>query len=166
MPHFYPSTPTNLLISFSTLQANHEVCHSDSVKLKLVNLWEEGLYREFLLSRRNPGEPVDLDNVKAHLSSSMRYKLRKKTPCPIELENEMRVKNARLPKPVHDGLNSWLKKHQENPYPNKAEKEALSSKLGITPQQVRRHTFISIFLHSFPVWCKCTRSSVYRVLSV
>ena len=66
----------------------------------------------------------------------MRYKLRKKHPCPIELEQELRVKNARLPKPVHDGLNDWLKKHTENPYPNKVEKEALASKLGITPQQV------------------------------
>ena len=66
----------------------------------------------------------------------MRYKLRKKHPCPVELENELRVKNARLPKRVHDGLNVWLKRHSDNPYPNKAEKEGLSAKLGITPQQV------------------------------
>ena len=66
----------------------------------------------------------------------MRYKLRKKNPCPVELEHELRVKNARLPKNVHDGLNAWLKKHTENPYPNKVEKEGLAKKLGITPQQV------------------------------
>lgn len=86
----------------------------------------------------------------------MRYKLRKKHPCPVELEHEMRVKNARLPKPVHDGLNAWLKRHTDNPYPNKVEKEALSAKLGITPQQVRKLTdrSISIFFGKagFPVF--------------
>lgn len=74
-----------------------------------------------------------------NLSSSMRYKLRKKHPCPIELEHELRVKNARLPKHVHDGLNAWLKGHKENPYPNKREKEILSTQLGITSQQVRKN---------------------------
>ena len=107
--------------------------------MKLLHLWEDSLYREFIDARirrhgLNNGGP--LPDEKTILSSSMRYKLRKKHPCPIELENELRVKNARLPKKVHDGLNIWLKKHQENPYPNKAEKEALSAKLGITPQQV------------------------------
>ena len=81
------------------------------------------------------------------LSSSMRYKLRKKNPCPIELDRELRVKNARLPKEVHDGLNDWLKKHRDNPYPNKADKEDLSSRLGITPQQVSLK--IDIAMHFF-----------------
>ena len=76
------------------------------------------------------------------LSSSMRYKLRKKNPCPVELEHELGVKNARLPKNVHDGLNGWLKRHRENPYPNKVEKEGLAKKLGITPQQVSSKTFV------------------------
>lgn len=128
-------------------QSNHGLCETDAVKLKLLHLWEESLYQEFLDNRSTHGASAnnstnnnnETSNSKTLLSSSMRYKLRKKNPCPIELENELRVKNARLPKPVHDGLNSWLKKHQENPYPNKAEKEALSAKLGITPQQVRPH---------------------------
>ena len=97
-----------------------------------------------MASRAQPGSdplPADADG-KALLSSSMRYKLRKKHPCPVELDQELKVKNARLPKPVHDGLNAWLKKHRDNPYPNKAEKETLSAKLGITPQQV---SFISLF---------------------
>jgi hypothetical protein len=111
------------------------------VKLKLLHLWEESLYQEFIESRSSGAQSNSGGNPeqnKGVLSSSMRYKLRKKHPCPIELEHELRVKNARLPKVVHDGLNSWLKKHQDNPYPNKAEKEVLSSKLGITPQQVNR----------------------------
>ncbi len=87
-------------------------------------------------SRSSGAPPPEGADSKTLLSSSMRYKLRKKHPCPVELEQELRVKNARLPKPVHDGLNSWLKRHRDNPYPNKAEKEALSAKLGITPQQV------------------------------
>ena len=54
----------------------------------------------------------------------------------MELEQELKVKNARLPNNVHFVLNAWLKEHKENPYPNKVEKEALSNQLGITPQQV------------------------------
>ena len=129
------------------LQSNHGLCETDGVKLKLLHLWEESLYQEFIDARsnnnnNNSGAEANLTGTctgadsKSILSSSMRYKLRKKNPCPIELENELRVKNARLPKNVHDGLNHWLKRHQENPYPNKAEKESLSAKLGITPQQV------------------------------
>ena len=103
--------------------------------MQLLRLWEESLYQEFISSRSEAkgGEAA----AAVSLSSSMRYKLRKKHPCPIELEHELRVKNARLPKHVHDGLNAWLKSHKENPYPNKREKEILSTKLGITPQQVR-----------------------------
>lgn len=104
-----------------------------------------------MASRAQPGSdplPADADG-KTLLSSSMRYKLRKKHPCPVELDQELKVKNARLPKPVHDGLNAWLKKHRDNPYPNKAEKETLSAKLGITPQQV---SFISLFFYCATSW--------------
>ena len=118
-------------------------CTTDDTKLKLLHTWEESVYQDFIENRSSSGgASASLDSScdsKAVLSSSMRYKLRKKHPCPIELEQELRVKNARLPKPVHDGLNNWLKKHREHPYPNKTEKEALSAELGITPQQVKAH---------------------------
>ncbi|XP_059078263.1 iroquois-class homeodomain protein IRX-1-like isoform X2 [Tigriopus californicus] len=112
---------------------------SDEVKLKLLKLWEESLYQEFSLAKQSlAGGNGGTKGDPCGLSSSMRYKLRKKHPCPIELEQELRVKNARLPKVVHDGLNAWLKSHKENPYPNKRDKDLLSTKLGITPQQVNR----------------------------
>ncbi len=124
---------------FFLLQDHHSRCSTDAAKLQLLHLWEDSLYKNFAESRSlGGGDP-------SALSSSMRYKLRKKHPCPVELEHEMRVKNARLPKQVHDGLNSWLKKHRDNPYPNKAEKETLSAKLGITPQQVGMHpSFLTV----------------------
>lgn len=123
----------------NVIKEKHDMLQSDDVKLKLLKLWEESLYQEFSLAKQsslggNGGPKGD----SCGLSSSMRYKLRKKHPCPIELEQELRVKNARLPKVVHDGLNAWLKSHKENPYPNKRDKDLLSSKLGITPQQVNR----------------------------
>lgn len=133
-----------------SFQEKHDMLQSDDVKLKLLKLWEESLYQEFSLAKQsslggNGGPKGD----SCGLSSSMRYKLRKKHPCPIELEQELRVKNARLPKVVHDGLNAWLKSHKENPYPNKRDKDLLSSKLGITPQQVSNATCIHS-IHSFP----------------
>ena len=112
-----------------SLQSYHAACDADDDKLRLLQLWENSLYEEFLRSKATNA---------TSLSSSMRYKLRKKNPCPIELEQELRVKNARLPKDVHDGLNEWLKRHRDHPYPSKADKDGLSSRLGITPQQVRK----------------------------
>ena len=117
--------------------------------MDLLHLWEGSLYHEFVDNRSEVPGTTSPENIKQVLSSSMRYKLRKKTPCPIELDQELRVKNARLPTLVHEGLNEWLKKHTENPYPNKVEKEALAHRLGITPQQVcpvrrgkiKQHTF-------------------------
>ncbi len=109
------------------------MCETDEFRLQLLRLWEDSLYLEFSESRQDSSG----GSSPAALSSSMRYKLRKKFPCPVELDQELRVKNARLPKPVHDGLNDWLKENRENPYPNKRQKESLASRLGITPQQVR-----------------------------
>lgn len=117
-----------------TLKATAHQLETDPVKLQLLRLWEESLYREFIQTKMEARG----GNAEVVLSSSMRYKLRKKYPCPVELDQELRVKNARLPKHVHDGLNAWLKLHKQSPYPNKKDKEELAGQLAITPQQVNR----------------------------
>ncbi len=133
------------------------MCETDEIRLQLLRLWEESLYLEFSESRQDSSG----GSSPAALSSSMRYKLRKKFPCPVELDQELRVKNARLPKPVHDGLNNWLKENRENPYPNKREKENLASKLGITPQQVRAFPASAppcthVFVLACAIPCRCS----------
>ncbi len=119
--------------------------------MTLTRLWEESLYRDFAMSKRrrqhNRIEDPSSFSSTTDLTSSMRYKLRKKHPCPIEMEEQLRVKNARLPRLVHDGLNAWLKRHQDNPYPNREEKEKLSQQLGITPQQVCNYIHYSELVH-------------------
>ena len=137
---------------YPLLQTNHIICSTESSRQALERLWDASVYREFALNRG-----IDLETS---LPTAMKFKLKSKYPFPAEHQgdedemedeaeeprasgnnnnnsNKKEVKNARLPRSVHEGLNAWLKKHQDHPFPNKEEKEMLSSTLGITPQQVK-----------------------------
>ncbi len=134
------------LLSF---QAHQTSCETEEGRRQIRRLWDASLFREFAVERFSD----DPEAAEKSLSSSMKYKLRRKEPCPIAEGPELpmpevmtapasnnssvkKVKNARLPRAVHEGLNAWLRKHQDHPFPNKEQKEILSSQLGITPQQV------------------------------
>ena len=112
---------------------HRECSQTASTQVQLVRLWEESLYQEYNASQTK-GNP----DITRRLTERTRCSLRRKAPCPIQLEYSPQFQEKRLPISVHGPLNRWLEEHISNPFPTKDEKEELGKKLGITPQQVNR----------------------------
>jgi len=100
-------------------------CNFPNISKELVDLWDEAHYKE--------KESL----IQRQLTPLIRFRIRQKFPPPCNIcPQGLRMTNT-LPSAARQHLKRWLDKHNNNPYPSKAEKTELAYQTSLTVHQVR-----------------------------
>jgi len=142
---------TNETVLFLVSSLNQTLYHAEQMKievarLKMLNESYNASCDLHILSQSSLGAEIALLlNIRKPLSQSANsmqgHRLTKsETSSPeMKIRKTTRIIHARRPNhsaEIKDVLVKWLETHQDNPYPNEAEKKTLSDDTGLTLSQV------------------------------